>query len=307
MQAFGVVALLKPYADESDNLVAAFSHAEIVLVLNMGQMIRVGAATDDGYNLAFLAAILILSSCLLLFFAAYTIGYRVIGGALEAFKGRKGDEAATAAAAAAANEGGRDLTRGGSKAIKSPSFKRTMSYSRDDTAADLKQAERVPLLRPPGAGEADDATSFRQAFARSPWSRPGLPAPEGHPLPAQAVAPPLSALAKKGWDDGGSPATGGRAPLPPPRVALGLGPGLVGLPWAEFEAKVAEAQLEGRLLPDWGSGEGRGTAFLDAVVAAVVAARVPESGAGDRVVAFQAPVGKDDEPRVHDSAWNGKF
>ena len=29
--AFGVVALMKPYEDESDNLVAAFSHAEIVL------------------------------------------------------------------------------------------------------------------------------------------------------------------------------------------------------------------------------------------------------------------------------------
>ena len=29
--AFGVVALLKPYADEADNLVAAYSHAEIVL------------------------------------------------------------------------------------------------------------------------------------------------------------------------------------------------------------------------------------------------------------------------------------
>ena len=35
--AFGLVALVRPYADGSDNWVACYAHAEIVLILNMGQ------------------------------------------------------------------------------------------------------------------------------------------------------------------------------------------------------------------------------------------------------------------------------
>ena len=179
--AFGatfLVMALRPYCEESDDWLAAYAQAEVFLLLNLGQMIRVGAATSDKYDLVLLGAVMVVSSAALIFFTLYAVA----GPALAACISRRRE--AAVAAAAPGGEGRRE-TNAAETDIDSPAPAPARA-SRQQGCSDKQTPART-------AGIALPPASRNASFAA------------GSPQGPQLSSPPGPSLSRSGDQDPGVP------------------------------------------------------------------------------------------------------